>query len=195
MIRSCHPVPASSRWPRRQHPPTHQVVRRRREGHDPIDFAPTAMPQLSQQPDGLHPPEGLFDLLATALTERIPGMARGPDVDRTALLARVLRDVRRDAHAANGLDPRGDVEVLVATDGHTGREREFAEHVQGRITFGGAQGIGHGGVDDKAVSILGQQMGEVAEFGLTAHRLLVQPRLGVGRRLMGVVAAPFAVEN
>jgi hypothetical protein len=44
------------------------------------------------------------------------------------------------------------------------------------------------------VAILGQQMREISEFRLAPHRLLVQPRLRVGRRLMGVVAPPFAVE-
>src|SRR5258706_572049 len=47
MIRSGHRFASSSRSPRGKRPPSHQVERRRGEGHDPIDQSPTAVPQLT----------------------------------------------------------------------------------------------------------------------------------------------------
>src|SRR5688500_14138939 len=102
MIHGCHPITWSSRRPRGQRPPSHQVVRRRGEGDDPIDLSSTAMPKLPQQPDGLHPAEGLLDLLPTSLADRVARMAGGARIDRTATIGRVLRDMRRDTHLSHG---------------------------------------------------------------------------------------------
>ena len=137
------------------------------------------MSQFAEQPDRLHPAEGLLDFLPASLTERVAGMARGPAVNRTAALGRVLRHMRRDPHRTDGGDPRRHVEALVAADREAaGRQRQFAEHVQGGIAFGRPRGVRDGRVDDEAMPILGQQVREVPQFGLAADRLLIQAPSG-----------------
>src|ERR1700719_1060302 len=106
--------PYSSGRSRDQIAPADQLVRRGGEAHDPVDEAAAAMPELAQQPHGLHPAKGLLDQFPAPLTDRVTGMARRPSIDRATPPNRVLRDVGRDAHPAHGADPGRHVEVLVA---------------------------------------------------------------------------------
>ncbi len=131
MISGCHLATWSSRGARSQRPPSYEVVRRRGEGHDPIHLATATMMELAQQADGLHPAEGLLDLLPASLPERIPWMSRGASVDRAAPIGRVLGHMRRDAHLPDGRDPRRHVEVLVAADRQK-RSRLLVDSQSGR---------------------------------------------------------------
>ena len=74
------------------------------------------------------------------------------------------------------------------------RQRQLAEHHDRGIAFGRAAGRRDRGVDDQAVAILGQQMPEIAELRFAADGFLIQPRVGIGRRLMRVVAPRLPVE-
>ena len=64
-----------------ERPQADQVVRRGREGHDPVDEFTPAVPQLPQAADGLHPAKHLFDQFALALADGIARVPRGPAVD------------------------------------------------------------------------------------------------------------------
>ena len=44
------------------------------------------------------------------------------------------------------------------------------------------------------MAILGQQMPEIPEFGFSADGFLVEPRIGIGRRLVGVVPPRLPTE-
>src|SRR5678815_2017950 len=97
-----------SRGPRQQRAQADQVVRRRREGDDPIDECPAAMAELAQPADRLQPPKDLFDQLPLLLADGIAGMPRGSLIDGAA--RDLLRDVRRDPQRAHARDEAGDVE-------------------------------------------------------------------------------------
>ena len=56
--------------------------------------------------------------------------------------------------------------------------------------LGGAASLGHQRIDDQTVAVLHQEVAHVAELGLLAVALAHQPRVGVGGRGMGRVAAP-----
>jgi hypothetical protein len=70
----------------------------------------------------------------------------------------------------------------------------LVEHQQGGIALGIAIGVsGHRG-GDQAVAILHQRMAEIAQPGLRAIALLVQPSIRIGGRLVRLVGALVAVE-
>ena len=169
--------------------PAHQVVRGGTEAKQPIDEAPAAVAQLAEQRDGLQPAERLLNQLPLAMTESIAGVSGRARVDRAAAVPEfVLGDVRRDAHPSDGGDPSARVVRFVGGDREAPRrQRQLAEHGDRRIAFGRAAGRRDRRVDDQAVAILGQQMREIPEFGLAADGFLVQPRVGIGRRLVRVV--------
>src|SRR6266540_4863675 len=75
---------ASTLRPRQERAQADQVVRRGREGDDPIHEFPAAMAQLAEAADGFHPAKHLFHQLAFPLTDGIAGGPCGPAVDRTA---------------------------------------------------------------------------------------------------------------
>ena len=93
------------------------------------------MPQLAEERHGLQPAKGLLDQLPFAMTAPIPGMPRRAPIDRAAAIAEfILGHVRRDAHAADGRDPRPDVVGLVGGDGEPPRR-------QGQLAQQGNRGI------------------------------------------------------
>src|SRR5688572_11441845 len=91
-----------SRRPREQRAQADQVVRRGREGDDPIDAFAAAMPELAQAADGLQPAKHLLDQLPLLLADRVAGLTCGPNIDRAA--CDLLRDVRRDAERPHAGD-------------------------------------------------------------------------------------------
>src|SRR6266540_7159115 len=121
-----------SRGPRQECAKADQVVRRRRESHDPIDDVAAAMPELAQSADGFQPTKDLLDQLPPLLADRVPGMSRGPVVDGAAL--DLLRHMRRDAQGADARDKAGNVESFIAADRH--RIRGLSEQQQGGLPFG-----------------------------------------------------------
>ena len=110
-----------SRTRRLQIPQPDHVIRRRGEGQLPIDELDTAMPQLPQATDGLHPPKDLFHELSFPLTDVIARMPRGPAVDRTP--ASLLRHVGRDLQHADVVHKARHVVALVRPDRTAGGAR------------------------------------------------------------------------
>src|ERR1019366_6914595 len=79
-----------------------QVVRRSGEEKLPIHASPSAMPELAQSADGLHPAEDFFNAFTRPLTDVVAGVPRGASVQRAALL--LERDVRRGFEVPQRLD-------------------------------------------------------------------------------------------
>ena len=154
------------------------------------------MPQLAKERDGLQPPEGLLHQLALPMTQSVASVSRRARVDRAAAVPEfVLGDVRRDPHLSDRGDPGAGVIRFVGGDSEAPRrQRQLAEHDQRRIAFGGAAGRRDRGIDDQPVAVLRQQMREIPEFGLAADGFLVQPRVGIGGRLVRVVPSRRPLE-
>jgi hypothetical protein len=67
-----------------------------REGDDPVDEFPAAMPQLPQATDHLHPTKHLFHEFAFALAHGIARVPRGPAINRTeGLLLEAVAEANR----------------------------------------------------------------------------------------------------
>ena len=118
----------------------------------------------------------------------MPGRAT---VDRAAPALFVLGHMRRHAQTAQVPDEvaRG----VGAVGAQRGRSPDTAfEHRQGGVAFGVATGLGQLDIDHQAVTVLGQHMAQVAEPGRLLLTFAVEPRLGIGRRLMRVAAADLA---
>ncbi len=85
---------------------------------------------------------------------------------------------RRGNRAADGAAP--------------GAWRGSVEHRGGGAALRVAVGCGELGVDDEPVAVLGEQMAHEAQRRGGSRGLAEQPRLGIGHRSVGVVAAPPA---
>jgi hypothetical protein len=72
--------------------------------------------------------------------------------------------------------------------------RLTAEHGERGVALGDTGRLTQQGIDDQPATVLHQQVAYEAEPGLFAAALAQQPRLGIGSRGMGGVAAPLAVE-
>src|SRR5208337_2280518 len=175
----------------------------------------TAIAGATQPADGLHPAEGFFDPLADPLADGVTGMAHGAGVDRRATWARqVLRHVRGDLERAAGLDEVAGVVALVAAQRDPlAAGQGFADHRNRRAPLGISVSRLNLEVDQdsgkptrvvleysserrrlESVTVLHQRVSRVAELGLLARALFRQPGFGIGRRLVGRVLAPLAVE-
>src|SRR5260370_42657227 len=136
MVRGTHSF-VSSGWLREQGAHAHQIERRRREDEGPVDARATAMPQLAQHADGLHPAEALLDQLPLLLADRVARMAGRAGIDRTATLRRlgILGDMRGDPHLAEQVHEAFRVVVLVAADRHATSVWPIGHHRPGRVTL------------------------------------------------------------
>src|SRR5450631_3158756 len=93
-----------------------QVVRGRGEEKLPIHASPSAMAELAEPPDGLHPTEDFFDAFAQTLTDVVARVPRRASVQGAALLFE--GDVRRGVKLPQRLDKAARVVAFVAADGH-----------------------------------------------------------------------------
>lgn len=153
------------------------------------------MPQFAKQRDGLQPPEGLLNELALSMTEPIPdvpGRARRWRRGRTEF---VLGDVRRMCIRRTAATQARVAYAFVG--GHREpprRQRQLAKHDHGGVAFGRPAGRLDRRVDDQSVTILGQQMREIPEFRFEPGGFLVEPGIGIGRRLVRVVPPGLPTE-
>src|SRR3990172_705715 len=104
-----------------------QVVDRRREDEDPVDFRLAPVAGLAQQPDRLQPAEDLLDPLAHPLADLIAGMPGRASVDGARAAVRVLGHMRGELQGPQRGDEPPRVVRLVGPDGpappwlHAGR--------------------------------------------------------------------------
>jgi hypothetical protein len=145
--------------------------------------------------DRLDPAEDFLDPLAHSLAHRVSRPTGGAQVERRATRTPlILRHVWSDIERAAARHKRRRVVALVASHRNSARPANLLEHLQPLLAFGPTAGLTHAEIEHDAVAILHQHALGVAEPGLFAGALLRQPGFGIGRRLVGRVLAPFAVE-
>ena len=149
------------------------------------------MASFAQATDSLDPAEGFFDDFAALETLGIVFAASDAAIDGTAGL--FTGHMGFDVLRIELVDERRLVVAFVGTDAAAFGNAAF-DHFLGGFDFGGAGGLGGFDIDDQAVAILGQGVGDVAQFGLGVFAFLVKPGFGIGRALVGGVASLFAAE-
>jgi hypothetical protein len=106
------PIPHAAAPQEIAHP--HQVIDRCGEGEEPADSWHGPMFHVTEQPHGLHPAKDLFDAFAVLLTDRVTSVSRGPTVNRTGPVRRVLGHMGRDLPGPQILHERLGVVILIA---------------------------------------------------------------------------------
>src|SRR6266542_4518831 len=183
---------SSARRQERAHP--HEVIDREPEGEHPADAPLPAVLGLAHEADRLGPAEDPFGEAALALAHRIPGMASGPAVDRAAPAALVLADVRRDLLRAERGDERAGVVALVHPERRARSSPGVPDEGHRGVALGGPAGHTDHPADGEAVAVVAEHVALIAEPGLLARALAIEPGLRVGRRAVGVVAPALALE-
>jgi len=115
---------------------SYKVVGSGCEGEYPAHFVQPAVSGLAQHAHGLQPAEDFFDSFSFPLTDFVPGVMRGPAVDRTAagpLI--VLRHMRRYLHLAQCSHKVSGVISFISRDRYTVSARNALRHQQSRIPF------------------------------------------------------------
>jgi hypothetical protein len=169
-----------------------------------------AMAGLPQAAGGLHPAEALLDPLASPLARGVLRMARGPAIDRRPPPRGVLRDVGRDVTSAQIGHEARHIVRLVGAQGRAVAPCLAAAHGQRGCGLGGAGGRCQHGIDDQNVPVFHQiarsergwtplssptgQWPMWQSFGSLPWAFADQPRVGIGGRGMGRVAALLAME-
>src|SRR5262252_4654917 len=93
----------------------HQIVGGAGESENPVHFANSAMPNLSQERNRLQPAEAFFDALPLSLADRVSRVPRGAAINRAAAgSSQVLRHVRRHPQMAALRHKPTRVEAFVA---------------------------------------------------------------------------------
>src|ERR1700687_880870 len=168
-----------------------QVVGGSREGKHPTDPGHAAMASFAQCGDGFEPAEDFFDSFALALTNRIAGTASSAIIDHAGWPARNMRSGLVIAQLSYKLFT---VVALVRAQRDPTAAWNLFHHRQRGLRFGLARGLSQARVDHQPIAVLHQHVSEIAKLCRLAFGLLVQPRLGVGRRLMSGVGASFAMK-
>src|SRR6266850_2552449 len=177
-----------------QLPHSDQVVSCGGEDEDPVHSFSATMAQLAQQSNRLQPTEDLFDPFALLLTNLIALVARGATIDRRFAIGVVLGHVRRYLQFAQVFHQRARVIVLVAPQRYSAVAANLCREVQCGVALGGAVRWRHASRDRQAITILHQQMAEVAQLRFFAFALAAQHRIRISSRLMGFVRALLAMK-
>ncbi len=152
------------------------------------------MPRFPQAPGGLDPAKDFFEALANLLIDLVAIMPGGSFVDGQAL--GLLRHIRCCLKTAQPVHKDRHVIPLISADGDAADPGKVFDHLQSRLPFGGSADEGKSIVHRQAAAVLHQGMAHVAELGLFALALFVEPAVGVGSRLMRVIFAllPFEID-
>lgn len=169
-----------------------QVVRREREQRLTRELFQPLVPRLAQTTHRLDPAEGLFDHLSPAQTHRVALATRGASIDGAA--ADLARHVRPDTAPFERSHEFRRVIALVRTHRRARLAHTAVDHPDRRFPLRATRGLRALDIDDEPVAVLRQRVRHVAQLRLSEFALLVQPRLRVGRALVGRVAALVAFE-
>ncbi len=118
-------------------------------------------------------------------------MACRARIERATVL--LLRDVGRGLEGAQRLHEAVRVVAFVTADRHTSARQARDETRRGGA-FAGAGRRHHAGVDHQSVAVLHQHFAEIGQLGLVSLGLLEQSAVGIGRRLVRQIRAPFPME-
>src|SRR5262245_4521281 len=148
--------------------------------------------RFSKTSHGLHPTKDFFDPLANPLTEGIAFMTRGSPIDgRSAFALGVGRHMRENLSPAQ--KSHKVLRVITLIPAQTFHPDFFSsltlEHSLGGFSLGAARGLTDFEVEQQPVSVLHQGMSSITQLGLFAWPLTHQTTVGIGSRLMGLVAA------
>ena len=130
--------------------------------------------------------------LRFALTDLIARMTSGPLIDDS--VEDLQCKVWGDQVIAQLLNQFLAVVALIGAEGYSMPAGDLFNQRYGRLRFGAAGGLGHAALDCDAVAVLHQHVAGVAELSLLARALAGQAGLGIGGRLVSVVAASLAME-
>src|SRR5712691_12383311 len=184
-------LPPSSGSRARQIAHPHQIVGHQCEGKHPTDSSQPPMPSLTQAGDGLEPAEDFFYPFAFLLANRVARMASGALIDNAGGLARNMWSYLVVAQLLHKLLA---VVAFVGPERDPLLPRNLFHHRERGLRLGPAIGLGDVAIDRDPVAVLHQHVPGVAQLGFLARTLARQPRLGVGGRLMGIVAALLAMK-
>src|SRR6266850_3068157 len=189
--------PSPTEWScrlRRQVADPDQVVDGHSEDEHPADSLRPPMARLAEQAGRLEPAEDLLDELPLSLAHDVAGVARGAAIDRTRTIRGVLGHVRRHLQPAQTSHEIPGVIPFVGAQRDPAGAREGGGHGERRLSLGVPRCGCQARIHRQAMTVLHQDVTLVAQLGLVRLALAGQPRLGVGRRGMGGVAARLAVE-
>lgn len=161
------------------------------EGHDPIDRPSTAVPQLPQATNRLHPPQHLVDQLLFALADLVSRVQGGSNVDRT--VRSLSSDARGDVEGSDLVDEARRVVTLIGPDRAAQRCARL-QHPRCRLTFRRARRRCHADVSPEAVPLVEECMAPIGQGRGAPLALPIQSRLRVCRGLVRVVAPAFIVD-
>lgn len=148
--------------------------------------------RFAQPAHGLCPAEDFLDPLADLQARLIADMPPGAPVDGVAL--GLLRHIRRHPRFAHVRHELGHVITLVGPQGHRFGRRARHHHL-GRFPFRHAAGRGGPDIHRHALQALHQCMAQVAHPRFLAFALLVQVRIRICGRFMGLVGTLLALED
>src|SRR5258705_8024182 len=149
---------------RYQLPHSHQVVSCGGEDEDPVHSFSATMAQFAQQANRLQPTEDLFDPFALLLTDLVTLVPRGATIDSRLTIGVVLGHVRCHLKLAQVFHEIMRVIVLITAQRYSTVAAHLCGEVQSRVALGGAGGRRHGSRNRQAITILHQQMAEVAQL-------------------------------
>lgn len=178
------------RLPKVSHP--HQIINGRREGEEPDDSRYAPEFDLAEQPHRLHAAEGLVDPFAFLLTDCVARVPRGPAINRTGPVRRVLGHMGRDLPCPKILHELLGVVVLIAPpQGDASGQRVGIHQGQGGVPLRGPRGGCHYRLNDQPVAVLHEDMPHETQFSLPPLRLLVQACGWIGGRDMRGIRRPL----
>ncbi len=172
----------------------HQVVCGQAEEEVPADAASAAEARLAQETDRLEPAEDALDAAPGRDAHRVAGMAGGAPVDGAAPFGGVLGDVRGDALGAQRGHEVGGVVRTVGGKGRARSEPGLLGQSQCRRALGVAVRLAELTRDRQAGAVLHEHVPQVRKTRLVARSAAEEPRLGVRRRAVRVVAPPLTLE-
>ena len=145
----------------------------------------------------LHPAKNLFDSLSNPLTDAIALMARGTTVDgRAASALGISCYMRKNLSATQKLHKILSVIPLVGAQTFylNSLLSLTLKHLLGHFSLRTPGGLTDLEIDQQAVAVLHHCMRPVTKLRLLARPLAYQTAVRIGPRLMGLVAAFFAVK-
>ena len=179
----------------RQGPQPREVVGGHRQSQKLVDLDQSLHHHLADRADELAPAEALLDALSLALADLVARVAGGAPIDGAAAAALdVLCHVRRDVDRAARLDEAPGVVGLVRAHCDAfARPRNIGQHLRSHVSLScSVRGTGLY-VHDQAMAVVGQHMTQVTRQRRRRLALAVQPRLGVARGFVRIVAARLTV--
>ena len=173
-----------------------QVVCSATEYEQPVHLRESSQLDLAQRASLFQPAKALLDQPTPAQANRVAGLPCGSAVQIAATALVVLRNMGchiQLPHRAH---------KIVAVIGLVGAHRDpplttvllLLQHQQCCVALGVSIGVRHHRRGNQPVAVLHQRVAQIAQLGLLAIALLVQPRIRISGRFMRLVGTLLATE-